>query len=234
MKTSARLHSHSRAFTLVEIMVSTVLFGLVATGIARVFIQCLDTYAYDVGKLLVNRDIRAFTSEMTENATYSNYYKIFPAYNSLTRNVSTLINPVDPELGYTTAMTDTSVNDGASGDCLVFVYKDTNDDKKIARIIGYFRAPDVPTDPNSTGPVRKFIVEVPPSSASLPVWQLIPNITNPTLYPSVLELSRGLSNGKLFYNFCDRSVIIKGEIIHRGGLTQRAINTYNFTVSPRG
>lgn len=225
--------SRSSAFTLVEILVTTTLLMLVAAGIMRVFIQSLNTYYYDTGKILVNKDIRKFTSEMTENATYANYFKIFPAYNSLTRTVSTLINPSDPDQGFTTAIVDSSVNDGLSGDCLVLIYKDSTDDRKISRLVGYFRAPETPTDPTSTGPVRRFILDITPSS-SLPVWQLIPSITDPTVYPEVLELSRGLANGKLFYNFYDRGIIIKGEIIHRGSLYKRATNTYNFTVSPRG
>ncbi|MCH8473795.1 MAG: type II secretion system GspH family protein [Opitutales bacterium] len=49
-----------------------------------------------------------------------------------------------------------------------------------------------------------------------------------------LELSRGLAEGVLFYNFQDQSVIVRGEIIHRGNRQQRASNTYNFTVTPRG
>jgi hypothetical protein len=50
----------------------------------------------------------------------------------------------------------------------------------------------------------------------------------------VIELSKGLSNGKLFYNYYDRSIMVRGEIIHRGTATRRATNTYNFTVTPRG
>ena len=116
---------------------------------------------------------------------------------------------------------------------IVLVYKDSVDDRKIARLIGYFRAPDA----SGTGPVRRFDLPITPSS-SLPIWQLIPEISDPTIYPQVIELSRGLANGKLFYNFYDRAIIVKGEIIHRGGMRNSknatATNTYNFTVSPRG
>lgn len=223
----------ARGFTLVELLVAVTLLGLVSAGMLRVFIQALNVYYYDTGKILVNKDIRKFTSEMTENATYANYFKIFPSYTNLSRSVDTLVNPSDPDQGFTTAIVDSSVNDGLSGDCLVLVYKDSTDDRKISRLVGYFRSPANPSDPTSTGPVRRFIVDVTPSS-TLPVWQLIPEISDPTAYPEVLELSRGLANGKLFYNFYDRSIIVKGEIIHNGSLIRRATNTYNFTVSPRG
>jgi prepilin-type N-terminal cleavage/methylation domain-containing protein len=225
--------SRRRAFTLVEIMVSSGVLAIIMAVLMRGFIQGLNIYYYETGKILVNKDIRKFTSEMTEYATYANYFKVFPAYNNLSRSVDTLVNPSDPDQGYSTAITDTSVNDGLSGDCLVLVYKDSADDRKISRLIGYFRAPDS----TGTGPVRRFDLLITPSS-SLPLWQLIPEISDPAVYPQVIELSRGLANGKLFYNFYDKAIIVKGEIIHRGGMTNSrnatATNTYNFTVSPRG
>ncbi len=227
----------SRAFTLVEMLIATSILAIVSVGLIRVFIQVLNVYYYDTGKILVNKDIRKFTSEMTENATYANYFRIFPSYSNLSRTVSAYVNTSDPDQGYTTAIVDTSVNDGLSGDCLVLVYKDPANDRRISRLICYFRAPTDPTSPTSTGPVRRIDLPITPSS-DLPVFRLIPTISNPAIYPEVVELSRGLANGKLFYNFYDRSVIVKGEIIHRGGMVgsrnASATNTYNFTVSPRG
>jgi len=221
------------AFTLMEVLIATSVFGLTMVGTLGFFVQALNMYHYDGGKLLVNRDIRTFTSEMTDNATYANYFMLFPTYNDLTREVSVQIDPEDPSAGYTTAIVDTSVNDGTSGDCLVLVYKDPADNAKVSRLVGYFRAPADPDDDDSEGPVRKFDLSISPSS-SLPVWQLMPTITDPTVYDEVIELSKGLSDGRLFFNFYDRSVIVKGEIIHRGSQTRRATNTYNFTISPRG
>lgn len=226
-----------RAFTLVEILIATSIMAIVSAGMLRIFVQILNVYYYDTGKIMVNKDIRKFTSEMTENATYANYFRIFPSYSNLSRTVTTYIDPSDPDQGFTTAIADTSVNDNQSGDCLVLVYKDPTDDRKIARIMAYFRAPTNATDPLSTGPVRRMDLPITPSS-TLPVWQLIPSNLVPANYPEVVELSRGLANGKLFYNFYDKSIIVKGEIIHRGGMINSrnasATNTYNFTVSPRG
>ena len=44
------------------------------------------------------------------------------------------------------------------------------------------------------------------------------------------------TSGRLFYNFFNRSVMVKGQInyISNDGYTRRAVSTYNFTVSPRG
>ena len=51
----------------------------------------------------------------------------------------------------------------------------------------------------------------------------------------MIELSEGLSDGRLFHNFYGRSVMVNGEIIQDTGKGARvASNTYNFTISPRG
>jgi len=226
-----------RGYTLVEILVAATIFGLASIGIFSFFIQALNIYHYEVGKLLVNRDIRNFTNEISSTATYANDFLIFPSYNNLSRtvNIANLISMdgEDAVYAYSTPIVDTSVNDGLSGDCLVLIFKDPDNDRNVSRLVGFFRQPPDAADPNSEGPVRKFDITISPSS-SLPVWQLIPSISDPTLYGEVIELSKGQSNGKLFYNFYDRSIMVKGEIIHRGSLVKRATNTYNFTVSPRG
>lgn len=246
-------------FTLVELLVAFTIFGMVSAGVIGAFIQMLSIYHYDTGKLLVNKDLRKFTGEMTENATYANYFRIYPSYSNLTRTDNTLINPSDPDQGYTNAIVDTSLTDGSSGDCLVLAYKDPSDDRKTARIIVYYRVPgtSLPTPAAGArtfnrGAVRKADVAITPSS-SLPVHQLIPTISSPTQYPVVLESVGVLSPvlvqvpgssppafqpWGLFYNFYNRSIILKGELIHTGSQINvknaTATNTYNFTVSPRG
>ena len=52
-------------------------------------------------------------------------------------------------------------------------------------------------------------------------------------FDQVVELSKGLANGKLFYNFEKKSIMVNGQIFH-GDSGNRITDTYNFTVSPRG
>ncbi|MBS0632459.1 MAG: prepilin-type N-terminal cleavage/methylation domain-containing protein [Verrucomicrobia bacterium] len=236
-RSTSPVRARHRGFTLVEILVATTIFGLVTLGILRVFIQALNIYYYDTGKIFVNRDIRRFTTEMTEKATYSNYFRIYPAYTDLTRSVTAYADASDPDAGFTTALADTSVADGATGDCLALVFKSPTDDTKITQIIVYYRSPANPSDPTSIGPVRRHTQDVPDAYAKRSVDQLL-GITDPTQDDIVVELSRDLATGKLFYNFKDRSIVVQGDIIQRGGMINsrnaQATNTYNFTVSPRG
>lgn len=223
-----------RAFTLVEMLVAVTIMALVTGGILKIYLQVLSIYRYDTAKIQINHDIRTFTASLTEDATYANYFRIFPSYTNLTRAVDTLNNPNDPDQGFTTLMTDASVNDGQSGDCLVLVYKDTHDDTLINRLIIYFRSPDPVTN---IGPVRRLKRDIDPPS-NLPLFRLIPEINDPTIYPIVVQLSQDVATGKLFYDYHERSIIIKGNILQRGGALNNvhytATDTYNFTVSPRG
>lgn len=229
MKTTIRPR-RDRGFTLTEVLMAMALGLLVATGGLNLLLQALNIYHYDTGKLLVNRDIRRFTNEMTDNATFANYFLIFRGFDDRTRTETA----VDPESEESVEVTVAdSVNDGESGDFLVLVYQDPADSSRISRLVGYFRSPTDPDDPESDGPVRRFDLTISPSS-NAEIWTLFPAVETANTHPEVVELSRGLADGKLFYNFYDRSVMVKGQIFHQGSLGRQATNTYNFTVSPRG
>lgn len=120
------------------------------------------------------------------------------------------------------ANTDEILRDNSSGDMIVLYFVDETGE--IDRIIGYFRA----AKPGEKAPVRKFDSLVDDFDLDT-----LPSLENSEDFPIVIELSRGLADGRLFYNFYDRSILIRGEIVHRGNLTREATNTYNFTVSPR-
>lgn len=254
-----RRNSRRSGFTLVEIMIATSIFALVSVGITRVLIQVLSMYSYDTGKLLVNRDLRKFTSEMTENATYANYFRIYPSYTSISRTVDAYTDPNDPNQGYPEAVAPNFVADGESGDLLLLVYKNPLDDVKISRIIYYYRVPGA-SDPAqeagkrvfNRGPVRKY-EWTPPDDAATQIDNLLHEIPNPDVHPIVLQSVGVMSptlvqvagsnppkyqSWGLFYNFFERSIILKGELIQTGSQLNKkntsATNTYNFTVSPRG
>ncbi|MBC8011692.1 MAG: prepilin-type N-terminal cleavage/methylation domain-containing protein [Burkholderiales bacterium] len=220
-----------RGMTLVEMLIAVTISGVVMTGMLSVFIQALKIYDYDKKKLMINRHIRKFTSELTESATFANYALIYPDFTTR-KNIVTVTNP---ETGVITTVGVTlQKEDGQSGDMLVLAYVDPDDDTKIQRLVGYYRAAENSNDVNSKGPVRRFELEFSPSSSS-PAVDLLPATSTINTWPEVIELSQGLSDGRLFHNFYGRSVMVKGEIIQGDGKgTRMATNTYNFTISPRG
>lgn len=225
----AHRESRRRAFTLFEVMLTLSMTSVVMAGSMSFVLQSLNTYHYDMGKLLVNRDIRTFTSEMTENAAYANYFMIFPSFSERSNTVQV----GDSENGFVDVEVDASVNDGMSGDFLLLVFTDPEDSSVVTRLVGYFRAPLGGFDAEGEGPVRRFERNF-PDGASGDIWDLLPDVETATSQPEVIELSEGLADGRLFYNFRNRSIMVKGKIFHDGNLSRRATNTYNFTVSPRG
>jgi prepilin-type N-terminal cleavage/methylation domain-containing protein len=222
----------ARGYTLPEVLVTVAIVSLVSIGVIGFTRQGINMYSYDAGRLRVNRDIRTFTQEMATNAEYANYFALFQNFtNARSSGNDTGGNPVNANL-----------HDGQSGDFVVLVFANTDlttGATKISRLIGYYRDPGDPTDPTSIGPVRKFDKPVsPPSTAALctllDTVAIAPTSTAHT-NGAVIQLATGCAaNGLLFYNYKDHSVMIKGQITETGSLTQNAVNTYNFTVSPRG
>jgi hypothetical protein len=218
MHTPAPRHRRpSRGFTLIEALVTLGLMGLVTVGVLRFAIQALNIYHYDGGRLLVNKDIRTFTSSIAADAVASNYFRIYPDYQ-----------------------TRTAVTDGNSGDFLLLIFtamNATTGASTIERLIGYYRDPANTSDPASLGPVRRFDVAIATADQSLDLATLLTQYaptTSTHANPVVIQLAQGLANGDLFYNYYDRSVMIRGQIVEQGNQMRSAVNTYNFTVSPRG
>jgi len=215
----------TRGFSLVELLVATTILALSVTAILGLFVNLMKSYKYNTFRLSINRDVRTFTNELTDTATYANYYVILADF--VTRTT-----------GATGSEVLASMGDGESGDCVLLVFKDLTDDTKIARVVGYYH------DPDSTGfgPIRKFDLSFSPSSSATSLWTLLPDPTTLHTNPDIISAgtvgkATGTStSGRLFYNFFNRSVMIKGQInyVSTDGLTRRAVSTYNFTVSPRG
>lgn len=209
-----------RGFTLIELTVSIALLGFVSVGVYQFIMNSGQVLFISTEKLEINADIRGFTLEMSEFARAANHFFIYPSFNNSDRN----------------AVADRQ-RDGMTGDFLLLIFQEPypnhGDPEHITRLIGYFRM----AEEGNEGPVYKFDLSFPetayPSTLTNTPEDLISGLTPDMEYQRVIELSRGLANQQLFYNFYDRSIMIKAEIIH-GNEAKRVTDTYNFTVSPRG
>jgi prepilin-type N-terminal cleavage/methylation domain-containing protein len=210
----------ARGYTLVEILVALTLMGAITAGVLSFIFQAMRIYVYDGGRLMVNKDMRTFTSSLASDAVASNYFRIYPDFQTRTAFMT----------------------DGTSGDFLILAYTNTTASTGafyITQLVGYYR--DVPasaTDPAALGPVRRFSVTIATADQAkdLPtlIAQYVPTSASSN-NPIVIQLAQGLSDGSLFYDYRDRSVMVRGQIVDYGSAGARAaINTYNFTVSPRG
>ncbi|MEM9160694.1 MAG: type II secretion system protein [Verrucomicrobiota bacterium] len=210
MSKKRRANRSKSGFTLTELMISMTVLGFLTAATMTFYTKGLNYANFDEGKQNVNRDLRTFTDELTDVATHANYFRIYSSYT-------------DREIK----------DDSESGDFLALVYLDTEDNELIQKIVGFYRhVPEEATE----GPVLKFeqsfTAGAYPSATTLE--DVLPSLFTYGTHDEVIELSKGLANNKLFYNFYSRSIMVRGEIVHDGSTTRKATNTYNFTVSPRG
>lgn len=206
-----------RGFTLVEIMISTGIASMITIGLLSFYMTTYKIGFVNQERNRINANMRMLTSNLIQDGRQSNYFVLYKSANSPDRDQA-----ADRQL------------DGRSGDLLVFVYTSedattTLQSSKIERFVAYYR---IDEGADGLSPVRRFEREfTTPSSASIEA--LIPGISELQNADEVIELSRGLADGKLFYNFWGRSVMVNGQIFH-GNDAKRVTETYNFTVSPRG
>jgi len=208
-----------------ELMVGLGIMGLTMTAVVAFTFQAMNVFAYDSGRLLVNHDIRKFTGDMVTDAVFANYFQIYQDFS--TRSVAKA--------------------DGQTGDFLLLVTTQVNTSggTVVTKLVGYYR--DATT--TTAGPVRKFSATMNPAaiigsptntSISPPVYTMsdLLDAYAPTTGSGsngiVIQLAQGLASGNMFYNFKDHSVMIRSQINEQGSMIRRAVNTYNFTVSPRG
>ncbi|RME67586.1 MAG: hypothetical protein D6781_12905 [Verrucomicrobia bacterium] len=199
-------------------MVALFVASLVTMGVLSAFVFTSRGLFVSEQRININEDIRELTSEMTRAARQANAFVLYKSFTTADRD--TIAD---------------RLHHGESGDFIVFVTLDTTTTVSgkypISRLVGYYRSPDNPSDEESTGPVRRFDVSFStPSSASLE--SLIPASSTSASHREIVQISRGLADGKLFYNYRDRSAVVNGQIYH-GNKAKEVTDTYNFTVSPR-
>jgi prepilin-type N-terminal cleavage/methylation domain-containing protein len=210
-------------FSLPEMMVALSIFSMVSGGLLSFHIQMVKGGLFSEQKNRINRDIRTVTNEFNDVSKEANYFMLYDSFDTQSRDSQ-----------------DDRLFSNRSGDFVVFVYTSPNSgtfgSQPVERIVGYFRRAQDLDDVTNVGPVMKFDITF---SSPVDVGDTGTS-TLEDLYPAsggsyeeVVELSKGLANGKMFYNFEKKSIMVNGQIYH--GLSgNRVTDTYNFTISPRG
>ncbi len=214
-----------RGFSLVEMITVMAIVGFLSIGLYQFTANTSMALFKNTEKLKINKDVRWFTSELASVARAANAFYIYRSFKGTDRDSS-----------------EDRQRDGATGDMMVLIFQSpfptVDDPDYVTRLVCFYREPD-PEDPDGRGPVFEVDLAYTPGTvlaSANPPETLIENASNNTAKwkkREVLQLSRGLADGKLFYNFRDRAVVVKGEIIH-GNDAKRVTDTYNFTISPRG
>lgn len=207
-----------QGFTLLEAIMSVAVTSMISLGLFSFYATNYKIGFVNQERNRINADLRSLTGQLLVDGRQSNYFVIYNSIEAEDRN----------EIG-------DRVTDGGTGDLLLFVDATDSDSgfggSQISRIVYYFRAV-VSDDPEELAPVRRYEQTVSAGSSS----SLESLLVDPSALldaKEIIELSKGLANGNLFYNFWGKSVMLNGQIYH-GNEAKRVTETYNFTVSPRG
>lgn len=216
-----RNHStRTSGFTITEMLFVMTILSIVMIGVFGAFTQAQVALFVSTQKANINRDMRTFTGELTEIARNANHFYIYDGISTTDRN----------EAG------DRKVQ-GETGDLLVLIFQEPypalDDPIYITRLVAYYRDATATT----RGPIRKWEVDYAPSdyklASDVSVESILPSVATFQAANEVVELSEGLANGQLFLNYEERSIMVKGQILH-GNEFKRLTDTYNFTITPRG
>ncbi len=218
------MKNDNRAFSISELMIALGITAVMLGGLMAFNIQLIKGGLFSEHKNMINRDMRKVTTDLGDVAKEANYFVIYPSFLEKDRD----------------SAKDRLVTN-QSGDFILFVHTAPTfvsfGVHPIERIVGYYRSPGTVDDLKNVGPVMKFDVRFKTpvditTSKDVTLESLIP-LGAVVQAEKILELSSGTANGKLFYNFQNKSAMVNGQIYH-GNAASRVTDTYNFTISPRG
>jgi len=210
-----------KGFSLIEIIISMFILSMVVGGILSFNFQMIKAGYFSELKNQINRDIRTVTNELDTAAQEANYFVLYKSFDADDRNSS-----------------EDRLYDNRSGDFLVLVSISdasvTSGTQLVDKVVGYYRD----TGKENIGPVQTFTIEYSTpvnigSTGSSTLEGLFADSSSFTSTDQVLELTKGLARGRLFYNFENNAIMVNGQIYH-GKNEIRYSDTYNFTISPRG
>lgn len=211
-------------FTLTEMMISLTLVSLLSVGLMTFMLDVARGIFWGTEKASISEDVRSFTMRLAKEARSANTGVIYPSFATSDRDTAS-----------------DQRKQKQSGDCLVLVntepYPDADDPEFYTGMVIYFRRAE---GENGIGPVYRteWAPDDPAdylSSVDYTLEEVLSKIAvdDSGNYPIVVELSRGISNGRLFRNYQNRTIVVNGEILH-GNEVKEITNTYNLSISPRG
>lgn len=220
-------------FTLVEILLAMTILVMVMGMAMSFLVESSSMNFKSSAKNEINRELRTVMNRMAHEAKQSNFFLIYSTAGDADRNEA--VDRIPPK---------------ESGDALLLVYKGRysdmeadgldplRDPRPILRMILYYRDANTTLDGVSVGPVMRWekVFESPVTDGDTirNVESLIPAIgTLRNESSQVMAFSEGQVNGKLFFNFQNRTIMINGRI-HHGNNAKWITDTYNFSISPRG
>lgn len=145
-----------RGFTLVEVLVTMGVLGLLTAGVLAFVFSTMRYLFTGEQKLLINSDIRTVTNEMVENAREANFFLLYQSFSEQSHPGGGVVRRDANNNG--TVNTNDRRQAGMEGNFLVFVYyedpyfdsrlydgdpsNNTVDTARVTRLVGYWCAPN--------------------------------------------------------------------------------------------
>jgi hypothetical protein len=228
--------------------------GLVTAGMMSLLIFSIKFYQRNGWRMQINQDVRQLTDELVDNTTAANYAKIFKDYTTVIDATSgtNKLGPIISDrfaggfllLVYTAATDDTKIERIVA----YYTYPDPVDptlntlrklDKQFTAITTPAWGASLATLIASTGDFANGLQIMPVTAA-----QKLSAASKGTIVPTDEQIADWVAAGNTaascpltpFTNFMNTSIVImcKFKYVGNNGVNQAVVNTYNFTVSPRG
>ena len=205
--------------TLPELLVALSVFAIVIALVLNFYKEVLVDTHFEAKKNELNSSLRTITSELLLHARQSDYILLYKSFNPRDRKSA-----------------DDRLFEGKAGDLLVMVSQgkgkenQLSNKRPIVKIVGYYRDPESTKNPQTKGPLKRFVIEIPKGSTKIPE-DLIPQRESKQfkeMAPSVL----GLTNERSFYNLNNKNIITNISLSTGSGDYQYS-HRLNLTLSPK-
>ena len=226
--------TNQEGFTLVEVMIAlTIMVAVLAMSMSFLMESTMLNFQSQA-KNNINREVRGIVDRIAIEAKQSNIFVIYTSAADEHR-----LAAADRRRPHESGDALLLVQKAGYAEMLTYGVDPLYDPRPIKKIILYYRTVTGSENGAEVGPVMRWERDfssdpVTDADEIFALESLIPPYTD-LLSESqrVVAFSEGLSDGRLFYNFQNRTAMINGRILH-GNQAKWITDTYNFSISPRG
>lgn len=241
--------ARAAGFSLVEVLISTGILGLVMLMCMGTYIFCLRLMYRDNMRLITNANMRYFTAQMAKETVDASEFYLFTDYRALDGSVD--IDNSDGTSDFAVPTDDGNGTMLANGDCIVLVTRTTVTNGGRVRQFRIYWRPVTSTNVNNVSTIRYYESQDYGETGTATALATLLNAVNLNSTPNgvgrvITNQAKGRRIGTTanFYPiFCsegpvvtasNESFSINAEFLNGNGtINQLSSSTFNYTVSPR-
>ena len=205
--------------TLPELLVALSVFAILIALVLNFYKEALLNTHFEAQKNELNSSLRTITGEFLTHARQADYILLYKSFNPRDRKSA-----------------DDRLFEGKAGDLLVMVTQgkgkenQLSNKRPIIKIVGYYRAPERPKKPETKGPLKRFVIDIPKGSAKAPE-DLMPQRESKD-FKEMASSVLGLTSQRAFYNLNNKNTIANMSLSVGSGNSEYS-HRLNLTLSPK-